>query len=130
MSTIFTKIVKREIPAHIIAENERFLAFLDVNPLKKGHTLVIPKQETDYFFDLPEDQLGDIMIFAKDVARRLKIAFPCEKIAVSVIGLEVPHAHIHLIPMDRMSDVNFANTKLKISPEEMEEIADRINAIS
>lgn len=120
------RIVNGEIPCHKIAENEEFLAFLDINPLRKGHTLVIPKQEIDYIFDLPDDTLGKIMIFAAETARKIEKVIPCERIGVSVIGLEVPHAHVHLIPMDAVSDMNFSRPKLSIPEEEMESIAEAI----
>lgn len=126
MASIFTRIINGEIPAYKLAENEKFLAFLDVNPLRPGHTLVVPKQEIDYIFDLPEDLLSEIMIFAGAVSQKLKKAVPCKRIGVSVIGLEVPHAHVHLIPMDNVSDMNFARPKLQISPEDMEQIAEAI----
>ena len=117
MATIFSKIVAGEIPAHKIAENDDFLAFLDIMPLKEGHTLVIPKKETDYIFDIEDQSLADMMVFAKRVSKKVKAAFPCERIGVSVIGLEVPHAHIHLIPIDTMDDMNFSKPKLEISSE-------------
>jgi len=126
MASIFTKIIQGEIPAYKVAENEEFLAFLDIMPLRKGHVLVIPKQEVDYIFDLEDDLLARMMVFAKEVASRLKKAMSCKRIGVSVIGLEVPHAHIHLIPIDTMNDMNFANEKLKLDPVEMEEICQRI----
>jgi histidine triad (HIT) family protein len=127
MSSIFSKIVKGEIPSYKIAENEDYFAFLDINPLKKGHTLVIPKKETDYIFDLEDVSLSGMMLFSKKVALAIKEAIPCNRIAVVVLGLEVPHAHIHLIPMDSMNDVNFKNKKLKLSPEEFKEIAAKIS---
>lgn len=126
MASIFTRIINGEIPAYKLAENEKFLAFLDVNPLRPGHTLVVPKQEIDYIFDLPEDLLSEIMIFAGAVSQKIKKVVPCKRIGVSVIGLEVPHAHVHLIPMDNVSDMNFARPKLQIAPEEMEQIAEAI----
>ena len=129
MASVFSKIINGDIPAKIVGEDENFLAFLDVNPLQKGHTLVVPKKEIDYIFDLPDDLLSKMMLFSKEMARRLKLAFPCEKIAVSVIGLEVPHAHIHLIPMNKMQDVNFSNDKLVLSNEELSIIADKINSV-
>ena len=113
MSSIFTKIVNGEIPCHKIAEDDRFLAFLDVMPLVEGHTLVIPKQEVDYIFDLEPDVLADLMKFAQSVAPAIKKAIPCKRLGVTVIGLEVPHAHIHLVPMNAMSDMNFSNPKLR-----------------
>ncbi|MGV6861768.1 MAG: HIT family protein [Putridiphycobacter sp.] len=126
MASIFTKIIEGEIPAYKIGENDKFLAFLDVNPLKEGHTLVIPKQETDYIFDLEDDLLSEMMLFAKEVSNRLKSAFVCNRIGVAVIGLEVPHAHIHLIPITKMDDMNFANPKLKLSQEEFKQIQAKI----
>ena len=126
MASIFTKIVKGEIPAWKVAESERFLAFLDVRPLAKGHTLVIPKKETDYFFDLSEEELSEIMIFSKKVALALKSTIPCLRIGMSVIGLEVPHAHIHLVPLNNMGDIHFGKTPLSFSSEEMEQIAQNI----
>ncbi len=126
MPSIFSKIVAGEIPCYKIAENDHYLAFLDVFPLKKGHVLVIPKQEVDYIFDLDNDAYDGLMLFAKTVALALKQAIPCNRIAMSVIGLEVPHAHVHLIPMNTMNDVNFSNEKLKLSKEEFEEIAHKI----
>lgn len=126
METIFTKIVKGNIPAHKVAEDDRFLAFLDVNPLVTGHTLVIPKEQIDYIFDLEEDLLADLHRFSQKVARALKKAIPCNRIGVAVIGLEVPHAHIHLIPINSMSDMNFANPKMRVSKEALEETARKI----
>ena len=126
MATLFSRIVAGEIPCHKVAENDRFLAFLDILPLRKGHVLVIPKIEVDYIFDMEDDLLGEMMVFSKSVAHKIKSAFPCKKIGVSVIGLEVPHAHIHLIPMNHVSDMNFAQEKLSLSAEELSEIAERI----
>ncbi|HRG01508.1 MAG TPA: HIT family protein [Bacteroidia bacterium] len=126
MSSIFSKIVSGEIPSYKIAENENYLAFLDVFPLKKGHVLVIPKKEVDYIFDLDDVTYNGLMSFSKSVASAIKKAIPCNRIAMSVIGLEVPHAHVHLIPMNTMNDVNFSNQKLKLSKEEFEEIASKI----
>lgn len=123
MATIFTRIIKGEIPCYRIAEDDRYFAFLDINPLKKGHTLVVPKQETDYIFDLDDEQVQGLMLFSKKVAAAIKVAYPCNRIGVAVLGLEVPHAHIHLVPMDSMNDINFKNPKLKLSPEEFSEIA-------
>lgn len=128
MSTIFSKIVKGEIPCYKIAETDKFFAFLDINPLVKGHVLVIPKAEVDYFYDLPDDDLAGIQIFAKIVASAIKRAFPCIKVAQVVLGLEVPHAHIHLIPMQSEKDALFSNPKLKLTPEEFEAIAAKIRA--
>src|SRR5664279_5329590 len=105
MSTIFTKIIRGEIPSYKIAEDERFFAFLDINPLAKGHTLVVPKKETDYIFDIDDDDLGDMMIFAKKLAHAIEKVVPCKKVGIAVIGLEVPHAHIHLIPINDIGDI-------------------------
>jgi histidine triad (HIT) family protein len=123
MSTIFTKIVQREIPCHLIAEDDRFMAFLDVMPLVEGHTLVIPKQEIDYIFDLDPELLGDLMKFAQTIAPAIKKAIPCKRVGVAVIGLEVPHAHVHLVPMNRMMDINFSQEKLKPSQESLAQTA-------
>jgi histidine triad (HIT) family protein len=128
MATIFTRIIKGEIPSYKIAEDDRYFAFLDINPLKTGHTLVVPKQETDYIFDLDDDQLKGLMIFSKRVAAAIKAAYPCNRIGIAVLGLEVPHAHVHLVPMDSMEDINFKRPKLKFSPEEYREIAENIKA--
>ena len=127
MATIFTKIINGEIPCYKIAEDENYFAFLDINPLKAGHTLVVPRKETDYIFDLNDDQLSGIILFSKKVATAIRIVFPCNRIGVAILGLEVPHAHIHLVPMDSMEDVNFKNPKLKFSSEEFKEIADKIS---
>ena len=126
MSSIFKKIIDGEIPCYKIAENEQFLAFLDVNPLAEGHTLVIPKQEIDYIFDMENQHLADMHVFAKQVAIAIKQAIPCTKIGMAVIGLEVPHAHIHLVPMNHVSDLNFSKERLKISAERYQEIANLI----
>lgn len=126
--SIFSKIVSGEIPAHIVAETTEFMAFLDVNPLVMGHVLVIPKKEVDYIFDMDDESYFGITLFAKIVAQGLKKAFPCKKVGVAVIGLEVPHAHIHLIPMNNVSDMNFAKEKLKPSQEELAEAAIKIKA--
>jgi len=128
MPSIFSRIVSGEIPCYRIAESEDYLAFLDVFPLAKGHTLVIPKKETDYIFDLEDEQFSGLHLFSKKVARAIEKAIPCKRIGVAVIGLEVPHAHIHLIPMNNVSDVNFSLPKLKLSKEELEEIAQKIRA--
>jgi histidine triad (HIT) family protein len=129
MATLFSKIVLGEIPCHKVAENDDFLAFLDIQPLVKGHVLVIPKLEVDYIFDLEDELLGRMMLFSKEVARKIKIAFPCKKVGVTVIGLEVPHAHIHLVPINSMADMNFASPKLNISHPELAEIALKIKSI-
>lgn len=126
MASIFTKILSGEIPSHKVAENKKFLAFLDISPLAKGHVLVIPKEEINYIFDIPDELLGELMVFAKGVAKKMKKVIPCERIGVSVIGLEVPHAHVHLIPINSVSDMNFARPKLSISSEELAEIATAI----
>jgi histidine triad (HIT) family protein len=126
MASIFTRIISGEIPSYKIMEDENYYAFLDINPLKTGHTLVVPKKETDYIFDLDDDLLAGMMLFSKKVARAIKEAYPCNRIAIAVLGLEVPHAHIHLVPMDEMNDVNFRNPKLKFTPEEFKEIAANI----
>lgn len=126
MSSIFTKIIKGEIPCHKIAESNRFFAFLDINPIVKGHTLVVPKEETDYLFDLNDELLGGLIVFSKQVAKAIEATIPCERIAVSVLGLEVPHAHVHLMPMQTMADVSFQNPKLDLSHEELAEIAIQI----
>lgn len=126
--SIFSKIVSGEIPSHQIAETADFLAFLDVSPLVMGHVLVIPKREIDYIFDMDEALYSGLMLFAKEVAKAVKQAFPCKKVGVAVIGLEVPHAHIHLIPMNNVSDMNFAKEKLKPSQEELAEAAAKIKA--
>lgn len=128
MSSIFTKIVQGEIPAYKVAEDDRFLAFLDINPLVKGHTLVIPKQETDYLFDLDDHLLGDLMVFAKKVGKAIESVIPCERIGVTVIGLEVPHAHIHLIPIYSIYDMDFKKDKLKLTSSEFQAVADEIQS--
>lgn len=127
MATIFSRIVAGEIPSYKVAENDKFYAFLDINPLVKGHTLVIPKQEVDYIFDLSDEDLAEMQVFAKKVAAAIKSAFPCIKVGQAVIGLEVPHAHIHLIPIQKESDMLFSNPKLKLTAEEFKEIAEKIN---
>lgn len=126
MPSIFSKIIAGEIPCYKIAENDNFIAFLDVFPLKKGHVLVVPKKEVDYIFDLDDENYSGLMLFAKDIASAIKKAIPCNRIGVTVIGLEVPHAHIHLIPIYTENDMNFRNEKLKLSKEEFEEIASQI----
>jgi histidine triad (HIT) family protein len=126
MASIFTKIINREIPANIVAENDQFFAFLDISPLQKGHTLVIPKKEVDYIFDVEDELLGEMMVFSKQVAHKIKKVFPCDRIGVTVIGLEVPHAHIHLVPISQMADMNFANEKLSLSQDELAAIAKAI----
>ena len=123
---IFTKIIKGEIPCYKIAEDDRFIAFLDVFPIKKGHTLVVPKVQIDYLFDLDDSLLSDLMIFAKKVSQKMQSAISCERIGIAVIGLEVPHAHIHLVPLDTVGDIDFSQPKLQLSAKEMTEIADSI----
>jgi histidine triad (HIT) family protein len=118
--------VQGEIPCHRVSESDKFLAFLDIMPLMEGHVLIIPKIEVDYIFDLEDSLLGEMMVFAKQVAHKIKKAYPCNRIGVSVIGLEVPHAHIHLVPMDTLSDMNFANEKLELSSSDLAEIAENI----
>ena len=127
MATIFSRIVAGEIPSYKVAENEQFYAFLDINPLAKGHTLVIPKREVDYFFDLEDDEIAAMQVFAKRVATAIKKAFPCIKVGQAVLGLEVPHAHIHLVPMQSEKDMLFTNPKLQLTAEEFKEIASKIN---
>ena len=127
MATIFTRIVRGEIPSYKVAEDERFFAFLDINPLTKGHTLVVPKLETDYLFDLDDRTLADMIVFAKRIARKQKEKLECKRVAVVVLGLEVPHAHIHLIPIQDEKDVDFRKEKLKLSPDEFRAIADTIS---
>jgi histidine triad (HIT) family protein len=126
MPSIFTLIINGEIPCYKIAEDSRHFAFLDINPLTKGHTLVVPKVEVDYIFDLDDKQLADLHVFAKKVAVAIKKAIPCVRVGVSVVGLEVPHTHIHLIPFSNMGEMNFANPKLKFSKEQFQEIAESI----
>lgn len=126
MATIFTKIIQGEIPSYKVAEDDQFLAFLDIHPLVKGHTLVVPKVEVDYFYDLEDAWLGDLMIFSKRVAKAIEQVIPCDRIGVSVIGLEVPHAHVHLIPIHSIYDMDFKKPKLKLSTGEFVEIAESI----
>lgn len=128
MSTIFTKIIKGEIPAHVVAEDDNYLAFLDINPLVEGHTLVIPKTETDYIFDIGDEEYAGLWKFAKKVAHGIGKAIPCEKVGVAVVGLEVAHAHIHLIPINRVSDMDFSKPKLSFSKEQMEETVTKIKS--
>lgn len=123
MATIFTRIINGEIPSYKVAEDENFYAFLDINPLMKGHTLVVPKQETDYIFDLDDDTLQKMTLFAKRVAVKIKCKIECKRVAMVVLGLEVPHAHIHLIPMNTESDVDFRKEKVNLTPEEFQQIA-------
>ena len=126
MPSIFSRIVAGEIPCHKIAEDDRFLAFLDIMPLAEGHTLVIPKLEVDRYFDLPDDILRDINVFARDVALKLERAIPCERVGVAIIGLEVPHAHVHLIPLNGVADINFERPKLQFSQDELATTAVKI----
>jgi len=126
MASIFSRIIAGEIPCYKIAEDEHFFAFLDINPLVKGHVLVVPKQETDYFFDLDDDSIGGIMIFAKRIAKAIRAAIPCRKVGVTVIGLEVPHVHIHLIPITQEMDMHFSRSKQSFPKEEMEAVAQAI----
>lgn len=126
MSTLFTKIVKGEIPCYKVAENDDFLAFLDIMPLRKGHVLVIPKKEVDYIFDLEDDHLGKMMVFAKSVAKKIEKIFTCKRIGVTVIGLEVPHAHIHLIPINSLADMDFTQAKLSLESDELATISEQI----
>ncbi|MHA8053535.1 HIT family protein [Aquirufa sp. Wall-65K1] len=128
MSTIFSKIISGEIPCHKIAENEHFLAFLDVMPLVEGHVLVVPKQEIDYIFDLSPDMLGDLMKFAQSVAPAIRKAIPCKRIGIAVIGLEVPHAHVHLVPMNTANDLNFTQAKLQVSQDSLAKTAEQIRS--
>jgi len=126
MSSIFTKIINREIPAYIVAEDENYLAFLDVSPLQKGHTLVIPKNETDFIFDLKDDELTGLILFSKKVAKAINDSFDCKRVGMSVIGLEVAHAHVHLIPINKMEDMMFNNPKLSLTEEDFLEIQSKI----
>lgn len=126
MATIFSKIIAGEIPSYKIAENDKFYAFLDINPMTKGHTLVVPKQETDYIFDIEDALLGEMMLFSKRVARAIEKAITCKRVGMMVIGLEVPHAHIHLVPLQKEGDLNLSNPKLKLSSSEFSEIAEKI----
>ncbi len=128
MATIFSKIAKGEIPSHKIAEDDRFYAFLDISPLAEGHTLVVPKKEVDYIFDINDKDLADMMVFAKKVAAAIKKVIPCQKIGVAVIGLEVPHAHIHLVPINSIGDLNFDRPKLQPGQDKLAETAARIRA--
>ncbi|MCQ2191737.1 MAG: HIT family protein [Paludibacteraceae bacterium] len=128
MPTIFTRIVNGEIPSYKIAEDDKYYAFLDINPLKKGHTLVIPKVEEDYIFNLDDDTLAGLTVFAKKVGKAIKAAIPCQRVGLAVLGMEVPHVHIHLVPLDKENDLNFRNEKLQLSAEEMADIAAKISA--
>ena len=126
MASIFTRIILGEIPCHKVAENEKFIAFLDITPVAKGHTLVVPKMEVDHFFDLDDAQLSEINLFAQEVAVKLQRVIPCRRIGVAIIGLEVPHAHVHLIPLNTMADINFSAERLKMSHEELATLAAEI----
>lgn len=128
MASIFTKIINREIPANIVAEDDHYIAFLDINPLVHGHCLVVPKKEVDYIFDLDDDTLSGLNLFAKKVAAGIKKAIPCIRVGVAVIGIEVPHTHVHLIPLNSMDDINFSRPKLNPSKEELTSVADKIKA--
>lgn len=130
MASIFTRIIQGELPAYKVAEDERHLAFLDIQPVNHGHVLVVPKKEVDQLFDMAPDDLSDLILFAQKVAVRMKKVIACKRIAVSVIGLEVPHAHVHLIPINSMDDCNFSKPKLNPDADELKEMADRINAVS
>jgi len=129
MATLFTRIINGEIPCYKIAENDLFIAFLDILPVTKGHALVVPKKEIDYIFDLPNEELQALNIFAKEVARKIQAVIPCKKIGISVIGLEVPHAHMHLIPINNIHDMNFEKERLKFTPEEYTELAQKISHV-
>jgi histidine triad (HIT) family protein len=124
--TIFSKIIAGEIPSYKIAENDKFFAFLDIFPLKEGHVLVIPKSETDKFFDLNDDYLSEILLFSKPIAKAIEKAFDCNRCGISVVGLEVPHAHVHLVPINDSDDLNFTRPKLKLSPDELKKIQEKI----
>ena len=126
MSTIFTKIINGEIPCYKVAENDNFFAFLDISPLSEGHTLVITKRENDYIFDLNDQELADLILFAKKIALAIDKAIDCQRVGIAVMGLEVPHTHIHLIPLDKVGTINFSKPKLKLSPDKMNEIAESI----
>ena len=126
MATIFTKIINGEIPCHKIAEDENYLAFLDISPLVEGHALVIPKQEVDYYFNMDDELLAGLHIFSKKIAKAIQLAIPCKKIGTTVIGLEVPHAHLHLIPINNVSDMDFSKPKLSLSQDELKITAEKI----
>lgn len=128
MSSVFTKIIKGEIPSYKIAENDSFYAFLDIFPLVKGHTLIVPKVEIDKFFDVTDDLLGEWLLFAKPIAQAIEHVFPCNRVGMSVVGLEVPHAHMHLIPINSVDDMNFQRPKLKLSEAEFKEVQEQITA--
>jgi histidine triad (HIT) family protein len=126
MSTLFSRIIRGEIPSYRIAENEKFFAFLDISPLCPGHTLVVPKLETDYIFDLPEKYLEEMLLFARPLALAIQQAVPCKRCGIAVIGLEVPHAHLHLVPINNADDLNFTRPKLSLSPEQMKSVQEKI----
>ena len=126
MASLFTKIINREIPGQIVAEDDRYIAFLDINPLVIGHTLVVPKKEVDYIFDLDDDTLAGLQLFCKKVAAAIRKSFPCDRVGIAVIGLEVPHTHVHLVPLNSMDDLNFSRPKLKPSKEELAAAAEKI----
>jgi histidine triad (HIT) family protein len=128
MATLFTRIITGEIPGYKIAEDKDYLAFLDINPLAEGHTLIVPKMETDYIFDLDDELLAGMTVFAKRVAKAIGKAMPCKRVGVAVLGLEVPHAHIHLIPINSLDDINFSKPKLKFTPEAFNKTAEKIKA--
>jgi len=127
MASLFTRIINGEIPCYKIAENNQFIAFLDILPVSKGHTLIVPKKEIDYIFDLPDEELQALNVFAKEVARKIQAVIPCKKIGISVIGLEVPHAHMHLIPINKIHDMNFEKERLEFTPEEYTELSQKIS---
>jgi histidine triad (HIT) family protein len=129
MSSLFTKIINKEVPAYILAENKNFIAFLDINPLNEGHTLVVPKVERDYIFNNSEEVLAQILLFSRDVAKAIEQVIPCTRIGLAVIGLEVPHTHLHLVPINNVGDIDFSRKKLKIDPKRMAEIASAIKAL-
>ena len=126
MASIFTRIINREIPGHIVAEDDRFIAFLDINPLVRGHVLVVPKEEIDYIYDLDDGSLAELTVFSKKVAKAIEKVVPCLRIGIAVIGLEVPHAHVHLVPLNSMGDINFSRPKLSPSQSELAELAQKI----
>jgi histidine triad (HIT) family protein len=127
MATIFTRIVEGEIPSYKVAESDRFYAFLDINPMAQGHTLVIPKKETDYIFDIDDQEYQDLFLFAKRVAAAIKKSIPCQRVGIAVLGMEVPHAHIHLVPLQSEGDMDFRKAKLSLTPETFKEIAEKIS---
>ena len=128
MATVFSRIIAGEIPCYKVAENDQFLAFLDIQPVAVGHVLVIPKKEVDYIFDLDDETTAGIYLFAKVVARKIKAVVPCVKVGVAVIGLEVPHAHVHLVPMNQVSDLSFTKERVSMSPDQLKELAEKIMA--